>query len=32
LVPSLAVANRIAVPLSVVAKVNVSPEPVAYLN
>ena len=32
LVPSFAVANKIAVPLSVVAKVNVSPEPEVYLN
>ena len=32
LVPSLAVANTIASPLSVAEKVNVSPEPDAYLN
>ena len=32
LVPSFAVANKIASPLLVAAKVNVSPEPVAYLN
>ena len=32
LVPSLAVANTIASPLSVAEKVNVDPEPDAYLN
>ncbi len=32
LVPSFAVANTIASPLSVAEKVNESPEPEAYLN
>ena len=32
LVPSFAVANTTASPLSLAAKVNESPEPVAYLN